>query len=129
MSTKFSIATISIATILVLTHSAIANAVEAYKTSKGEVVLTGLTPTKRYQVKYINAQDESGTRQSAYVNSCGEIIVQKADRYKTLIVGSENIDPSSLETKPLVRCKSKPSKLLKKMEPQGVEPARFPGSN
>ncbi|AFY91688.1 hypothetical protein [Chamaesiphon minutus] len=129
MSTKFSIATMSIAAMLVLTNSAIATAAEAYKTSKGEVVVTGLTPTKRYQIRYINAQDKSGSRQDKSVNSCGEIVVDKADRYKVLIVGSENIDPASLETKPHERCKPKPNTTLRKMEPKGVEPARIPGSN
>ncbi|MBD2165181.1 hypothetical protein H6G04_12300 [Calothrix membranacea FACHB-236] len=128
MSTKFSIATMSIAAILMLTHGAIANAAEAYKTSKGEVVVTGLTPTKRYQIRYINAQGKSGSRQDKSVNSCGEILVEKAANYKTLIVGPENIDPASLETKPHERCKPKPGN-FKKMQPQGVEPANIPGSN
>ncbi len=127
MSTKFSIATMSIATILVLTHIAIANAAEAYKTSKGEVVVTGLTPAKRYQIRFISAQDKPGSRQDKSVNSCGQIVVEKAANYKTLIVGSENIDPSSLETKPHERCK--PQAKFKKMQPQGVERAITPGSN
>ncbi len=128
MSTKFSIATMSIAAMLVLTHGALANAAEAYKTSKDEVVVTGLTPTKRYQIRYINAQGKSGSRQDKSVNSCGEIVVEKAANYKILIVGPENIDPSSLETKSHERCKPKPGK-FKKMQPQGVEPANIPGSN
>jgi hypothetical protein len=126
MSSKLSIATISIATMLVLTYGAIANAAEAFKTSKGQVVITGLTPTKRYEIKYIDAKDKSGTRQGKSVNSCGEIVVEKADNYKTLIVGSENIDPSSLETKVYERCK--PKTTFKKMQPQGVERAIIPGS-
>jgi hypothetical protein len=128
MSTKFSIITASIAAILVLSHSAIATATEAYKTSKGEVVVTGLTPTKRYQIRYINAQGKSGSRQDKSVNSCGEIVVEKAANYKTLIVGPENIDPSSLETKTHVKCKRRQT-TLKKMQPQGVERANIPGSN
>jgi hypothetical protein len=128
MSTKFSMITASITAILVLTHGAIANAAEAYKTSKGEVVVTGLTPTKRYQIRYINAQGKSGSRQDKSVNSCGEIVIEKAANYATLIVGPENIDPSSLETKPHERCKPKPGN-FKKMQPQGVEPANIPGSN
>jgi hypothetical protein len=128
MSIKLSVATMSIATMLVLTTSAIANAAEAYKTSKGEVVVTGLTPTKRYQIRFINAQDKPESRQDKSVNNCGQIVVERAANYKTLIVGSENIDTASLETKPHERCKPKPS-TLKKMKPQGVEPARIPGSN
>jgi hypothetical protein len=128
MSIKFSMIAASITAILVLTHGAIANAAEAYKTSKGEVVVTGLTPTKRYQIRYINAQGKLGSRQDKSVNSCGEIVIEKATNYTTLIIGPENIDPSSLETKSHVRCKPKPSS-LKKMQPQGVEPANIPGSN
>lgn len=128
MSTKFPIITASITAILVLTHSAIANAAEAYKTSKGEVVITGLTPSKRYQIRYINEQGKLGSRQDKSVNSCGEIVVDKAANYQTLIVGPENINPSSLETKSHERCQPKPGK-FKKMQPQGVEPANIPGSN
>ncbi|MBD2363441.1 hypothetical protein H6G36_19980 [Anabaena minutissima FACHB-250] len=128
MPTKFSIITASIAAILVLTHSAIATAAEAYKTSKGEVVVTGLTPSKRYQIRYINAQGKIGSRQDKSVNRCGEIVVDKAANYTKLIVGSENIEPSSLETKTHVKCQRRQT-TLKKTQPSGVERANIPGSN
>ena len=42
MNIRFSIPTVAIAALLVLSHSAIASA-EVYKTSKDQVIVTGLT--------------------------------------------------------------------------------------
>jgi hypothetical protein len=127
MSTKFSIATMSIAAMLVLTNSAIANAFEAYKTSLNEVVVTGLPHKNRYEIKAIDDRDKLISRSGKSVNSCGHIVIQNAANLKMLFVGSMRIDPSSLETKPHERCQSQPR--FKKMQPQGVERAITPGSN
>ncbi|PSB03492.1 hypothetical protein C7B64_08320 [Merismopedia glauca CCAP 1448/3] len=119
----FSISAILIAVALTVTHSAIA-AAEAYKTSKGEVVVTGLTPTTRYQIRFVNAQGKPGSRQDKSVNSCGEIVIERAANYTTLVVGSETIDPAALETKTHVKCK--PVRNGKVVQPSGVVRARTP---
>lgn len=117
-----SISAISLATMLTLTH--VVMAAEAYKTAKGDVVVTGLTPTQRHQIRFVNDKGKSGTRQDKSVNSCGEIVVERAASYQTLVVGSETIDPATLETKTHVRCK--PVRNIRTAEPSGVIRARTP---
>ncbi|CAN1208816.1 hypothetical protein TUMEXPCC7403_01245 [Tumidithrix helvetica PCC 7403] len=123
VSIRSAIATIAIATGLVLTNSAIA-AAEAYKTSQGHVIVTGLTPTQRYQIRTVNAQNKPGTRQDKSANSCGEVVVEKAANYKTLVVGSISIDPATLPTQTYVKCK--PRTVTPTMRPRGVVPATTP---
>jgi hypothetical protein len=122
ISRIFAISAISFATMLTLTHGAIA--AEAYKTDRGDVVVTGLTPTQRYQIRFVSDKGKSGSRQDKSVNSCGEIVVQHAASYQALVVGSETIAPATLETKTHVRCK--PVRKGKVVEPTGVIRARTP---
>jgi hypothetical protein len=103
MSFKFSIPTVAIATFLVLSHSAIASA-EVYKTSKGQVVVTGLTAKQKYPVQTVNAKNNARTLKSKDANTCGEVTVDNAATYKSLVVGTEKIDPATLNTKEHPRC-------------------------
>ena len=106
MSIKFSISTIAIAAVLTLTHAAIATA-EAYKTSKGQVVVTGLTAKQKYPIKGTNAKNKPVTRKDIAANTCGEALVDGAAKYKSLVVGTETIDPATLSIREHARCKSK----------------------
>ena len=106
MSIKFSISTIAIAAVLTLTHAAIATA-EAYKTSKGQVVVTGLTAKQKYPIKGTNAKNKPVTRKDIAANTCGEALVDGAAKYKSLVVGTETIDPGTLSIREHARCKSK----------------------
>jgi hypothetical protein len=99
-----SISTISFAVIITLTTSAIASA-EAFKTSRGHVVVTGLVPTQRYQIRTLNVEGKAGTRQDKSANSCGEVVVEAAARYQRLSVGTEIIDPASLPVREYVKCR------------------------
>lgn len=106
MSIKFSISTIAIAAVLTLTHTAIATA-EAYKTSKDQVVVTGLTAKQKYPIKGTNAKNKPVTRKDIAANTCGEALVDGAAKYKSLVVGTETIDPATLPTKEHAKCNAK----------------------
>jgi hypothetical protein len=106
MSIKFSISTVAIVAFVTLTHGSIATA-EVYKTSKGEVVVTGLTAKQNYSIKGVNAKNKTRTRKDLAANTCGEVIVDGAAKYKSLSVGTETIDPATLTTKTHARCSGK----------------------
>lgn len=106
MSIKFSISTVAIAAVLTLTHTAIATA-EAYKTSKDQVVVTGLTAKQKYPIKGTNAKNKPVTRKDIAANTCGEALVDGAGKYKSLVVGTETIDPATLSIREHAKCKSK----------------------
>jgi hypothetical protein len=106
MSIKFSIPTIAFAALLTLVHSSIA-AAEAYKTSKDQVVVTGLTAKQKYPITGMNAKSKAVKRQDITANGCGEALVSGAAKYKSLVVGTEAIDPTTLPTKVHANCKPK----------------------
>ena len=106
MSIKFSIATVAMAAVLTLTHAAIATA-EVYKTSKDQVVVTGLTAKQKYPIKGTNAKNKPVTRKDVAANGCGEALVDGAGKYKTLVIGTETIDPTTLPVKVHANCKPK----------------------
>jgi hypothetical protein len=106
MSIKFSIPTIAFAALLTLAHSSIA-AAEVYKTSKDQVVVTGLTAKQKYPITGMNAKNKAVKRQDVAANGCGEALVSGAGKYKSLVVGTETIDPATLPTKTHANCKPK----------------------
>lgn len=106
MSFKFSIPTIVIAVLLTLAHSVNATA-EVYKTSKGQVIVTGLTAKKSYTVQVVNAKNKAKKLKDKDANTCGEVTVDNAVTYKSLVVGTETIDPATLAIKTHPRCHSK----------------------
>ena len=103
MSIKFSIPTVAIAALLVLSHSAIASA-ETYKTSKDQVVVTGLTAKQKYPIQGVNGKNKPVKRQDVTANTCGEALVDGGGKYKSLVVGTEKIDPATLSTKAHPKC-------------------------
>jgi hypothetical protein len=107
MSIKSSIPTIAIAALLTLAQIRIA-AAEVYKTSKDQVVVTGLTAKQKYPISGTNAKNKPVKRQDVAANGCGEALVGGAAKYKTLTVGTEPaIDPATLPTKVHATCKVK----------------------
>jgi hypothetical protein len=106
MSIKFSISTVAIAALLTLSYTSIANA-EVYKTSKDQVVVTGLTAKQKYPIKGTNAKNKPVKRQDVAANTCGEALVDGAGKYKTLVVGTETIDPATLTVREHAKCKAK----------------------
>ncbi|WP_310483430.1 hypothetical protein [Chamaesiphon sp. VAR_48_metabat_403] len=108
MSIKFSISTVTIAALLTLSYTSIATA-EVYKTSKDQVVVTGLTAKQKYPIKGTNAKNKPVKRQDVAANGCGEALVDGAGKYKALVVGTETIDPATLTVREHAKCKSKKS--------------------
>lgn len=104
MNIKFSIPTAAIATYLVLSYGAIASA-EVYKTSKDQVVVTGLTAKQKYPIQGINGKNKTVKRQDVTANTCGEALVNGAAKYKSVVVGTEKIDPATLSVKEHPKCK------------------------
>ncbi|AFY94059.1 hypothetical protein [Chamaesiphon minutus] len=106
MSTKFSISAVAIAALLAITHGSIASA-EVYKTSKNQVVVTGLTAKQKYPIQGTNAKNKPVKRQDVAANTCGEALVDGAGKYKTLVVGTQKIDPTTLPVREHAKCKAK----------------------
>jgi hypothetical protein len=109
MSIKFPVSVLAIATMLTVAHSSIA-AAEVYKTSTNQVVVTGLTPKQKYEIQTVSAKDKAGKRKVT-TNTCGEAVVSSATKYKSLILGTEKIDPKTLPTKVHARCSTKKTKI------------------
>jgi hypothetical protein len=107
MSIKSSIPTIAIAALLTLAQIRSA-AAEVYKTSKDQVVVTGLTAKQKYPITGTNSKNKPVKRQDVSANGCGEALVSGAAKYKTLTVGTEPaIDPATLPVKAHATCKAK----------------------
>ncbi|MBM0745261.1 hypothetical protein JOY44_27710 (plasmid) [Phormidium sp. CLA17] len=120
---KLSICTIVSTAFLSIASSAIA-APAAFKTERGHVIVTGLVPTQRYQIRTLSAQDKPGTRQDKAANRCGEVVIEKAANYKRLAVGQVEIEPATLPTNTYERCQ--PQRSGATMQPTGVERANTP---
>ena len=103
MNIRFSIPTVAVAAFLVLSHSAIASA-EVYKTSKDQVIVTGLTAKQKYPITGVNAKNKPVSRQDVQANTCGEALVDGGGKYESLVVGTEKIDPATLSTKEHPKC-------------------------
>jgi len=71
------------------------------------VVVTGLTAKQKYPIKGINAKNKLVTRKEIAANTCGEALVDGAGKYKSIVVGTETIDPATLSTREHTRCKSR----------------------
>lgn len=97
---------------------------DAYKTNDGTVVVLGLAPTQRYQIRMLTAQNKSSSRQDKTANRCGEVVVEKAADYITLVVGAHSIDPAALSVKEHIKCRPLPS--TNRMTPTGVVHATPP---
>lgn len=105
MSIKFPISAVAIATVFTLAYSAIANA-ESYKTKGDQVVITGMKAKQSYPVSTVNAKGKANKRKPVAANGCGEILVDGAGKMKSLVVGTETIDPAILTVKEHPRCKA-----------------------
>jgi hypothetical protein len=81
-----------------------ATALQSFKTPKDQVVVTGLQPKKKYEVKYRNAAGREGQRK-VETNSCGVAVVAKAAGFQSLSIEGQQIQPATLETKNHSRCK------------------------
>ena len=127
MSIKFSISTVAMAVVLTLTHAAIATA-EVYKTSKGQVVVTGLTAKQQYPIQVVSAKNKTRTLKSKIANGCGEVKVDNANSYKSLVVGTETIDPTTLPIKVHANCKPKKTAVAPKKKTTTTDATTMPAT-
>jgi predicted peptidase len=106
MSIKFSIRTAAIAILLAVSYSSISTA-EVYKTIKGQVIVTELTAKQKYSVQIVNAKNKTKKLKDKIANTCGEVTIDNAGTYKSLVVGTETINPATLNIKVHPRCNAK----------------------
>jgi hypothetical protein len=76
----------------------------AYKTKKGQVVVTKLQPKQKVEVKYQNQKGKIGNR-SVKTNGCGQAIISNAAKFQSLTVDNQVIPLSSIPSKEHTRCK------------------------
>ena len=124
MAHKLSNSALAIALLLSLSTRVIA-AEEAYQTSNGTVVVTGLQPAQRYQIRMITPPGKPGSHQDKGANHCGEVVIEKAANYQTLVVGTITLDPATLPAKEYVKC-PRPQTSGPRMQPKGVVRAVTP---
>lgn len=123
MSAKL-VSAIVLSAVLTFTCSTVASA-EAFQTNDGKVIVTGLKPTQRYQIRTLSMEDRPGTRQDKAANRCGEVVIEAATRYKKLTVGTETVEPASLPVQEYTRCRPQ-SPTSSRMQPTGVVRATTP---
>jgi hypothetical protein len=102
------IISLSIAALIALSANSIALA-ETYKTDKNQVVVTGLDTKKKYEITTINTKGKPGKRNQE-TNGCGELLIDKGVKYKSLTVAGQSIDPATLSLKKHDRCQPKKNK-------------------
>jgi hypothetical protein len=76
----------------------------AYKTKKGQVVVTKLQPKQKVEVKYQNQKGKIGNRR-VKTNRCGQAIISNAAKFQSLTVDNQVIPLNSIPTKEHTRCK------------------------
>ncbi len=76
----------------------------AYKTKKGQVVVTKLKPRQKVAVKYQSQKGKIGNR-TVKTNGCGEAIVSNAAKFQSLTVDNQVIPLSSIPSREHDRCK------------------------
>ncbi len=80
------------------------NSATAYKTKKGQLVITNLKPKQSFEVKYKNQKGRLGSRK-VNSNGCGEALLSGAGKYQSVSIDNQEIQPSNLPTKEHPRCK------------------------
>jgi hypothetical protein len=86
------------------TSSISGNSATAYKTKKGQLVITNLKPKQSFEVKYKNQKGRLGSRK-VNTNGCGEALLSGAGKYQSVSIDNQEIQPSNLPTKEHPRCK------------------------
>ncbi len=94
---------LAITVIALLTVStANAQSISAYRTTQGQVIVTGLNPGR---LSGVAANTGKGFGVSNITSTaCGEVIINKAADFKFLIVNRQKITPKSLPVKAYSAC-------------------------
>jgi hypothetical protein len=86
----------------VVASSAAAQAVEAYKTAQGQVVVTGLVPGRSHGVV---ANTGKGYGVKNFVSTaCGDIVIDRAASFASITVNKKKFAPNSLSVKAYTQC-------------------------
>jgi hypothetical protein len=107
-----------IATILAVGSAGSALALEAgYKTAKNQLIMTGLKPGKLYGVIATTTKNGYGVKNFT-ANACGEVVIEQAGGFKSLMINRKKIIVQNLATKATTPCTktlpvAKPTKALK----------------
>jgi hypothetical protein len=82
--------------------SAAAQAVDAYKTPQGQVVVTGLAPGRSHGV-VANTGQGYGVK-NFVATACGDIVIDRAASFASIMVNKKKFVPKSLSTKAYNQC-------------------------
>jgi hypothetical protein len=82
--------------------SAAAQAVDAYKTPQGQVVVTGLAPGRSHGV-VANTGKSYGVK-NFVATACGDIVIDRAASFTSIMVSKKKFTPKSLSTKAYTQC-------------------------
>jgi hypothetical protein len=111
MKLSGSISAVAIAMVATLGGVSVATALEAYKTKKDQVVVTGLKAQKKYDVQYKNALGKDGKRK-VDTNTCGEALIDKVGKFQSVMIDGQNINPQTLTVKEHQRCSAAKKKVV-----------------
>jgi hypothetical protein len=92
-----------IAAILTVSSASAVLAAEGYKTAQNQLIVKGLKPGKLYGV--IAATNNNGYGVKNFTaNACGEVIIEKAAGFKSILIDRKKILVKSLATKAAAPC-------------------------
>ncbi len=94
----------------------------SYKTSKLQVVVTGLQPLQKYEFQYKNAKGRVGQRR-VKTNACGEASIAKAATFQSLSLAGQEIPLSTIPSKERSRCHRSKKSVRQLVQPT-INPAR-----
>jgi hypothetical protein len=83
----------------------------AYKTKKGQVVVTKLKLKQKVEVQYQNQKGKLGNR-NIQTNGCGEAIISNAAKFQSLTVDHQVIPLGSIPSKEHTRCQPKKTSII-----------------
>jgi hypothetical protein len=94
---------LAILAVTLLTSSA-ANAqnLSAYKTAQGQVIVTGLKPGKLHGVVANTGRGYGVSNITS--TACGEVIIDKAASFTSILINRQRISPKSLPVKAYSKC-------------------------
>jgi hypothetical protein len=97
------IALTAISSAILMTTIASAALAESYKTSRNQVVVTGLRRQSTYSIQTTNSRGRTGNR-NITTNSCGEALISNGTAYRQITIEDQAIVPANLPTKTHPRC-------------------------
>jgi hypothetical protein len=97
--------TVAVGSLLLLSSTALAQGLSAYKDKNNTVWITGLQPSRDYTIQNV-LTDEKTSAITATTNTCGVARIPQSQKYIKLSVNGTTFNVSSLPVKPHSRCNS-----------------------